>query len=173
MDLGEASADEIILTAGGERSAADALTGGVVVDRLAALVGCAAGGLTGHEACIATDVRSVGVVQVEEQAGGQAHGLDRHELVGHESTEDTADDGEGDVGEAADVATGSLATTTCTEAVNLAEELGSLVLEEASHGVTLDAVEAAEKSCAVPLLEEPTALIGHIPIANALCELVE
>jgi hypothetical protein len=162
VHLREGGANQVVLAAGGERSRADALAGGVVVDRLTGGVG------RGARSGGATDVVAVGVIQVEEQAGGQAHRLDRHELVGHEAAEHATNDRERDVGEAAKVAGLRGAAAADADGVGLAEELGSLVLEEGRHVLTALAIEAAKETRAVPLLDEALVDCAKVALLDAL-----
>ena len=99
MDLGEALSDQVVLSTGRERSRTDALASGLVVDgttrsvRLRIRSTCS----TRRADAVAADIRSVRVVQVEEQARRQAHRLDGHELIRDQAAKHTTNDRERDV----------------------------------------------------------------------------
>jgi len=169
-----ASASEVVHTTGCERAALDALAYWIVVDRLADGVGSLRAGIAGAiNTGRAATVAAVGVVQIEEETGREAHGLDRDELVRHETTEHAADDGERDVREAADVTSaGGGGATPSRESIALAEEVRGLVLEKASHVLTVDTVEATEEARTVPLLDEAAVLSADVTPADSLGELL-
>jgi hypothetical protein len=153
---GVALASKVVETADRVGTTTDFFTDGAVVDRLACTV-------TGT-----ADIRAAGVVEVEEQAGGQAHGLDGDELVGHQTAEHATDDGEGHVGEAADVAAASAA-----ERVDLLEDLRCLVLQEAGHVFTVYTAKAAKQTGPVPLVNHGLVRRSKVPLTDPFRQLIK